>query len=222
MFRGLLSALLNLPYWLLWIACVLLILPVLLNVPGKPTPWEMVFYFALLGAVTGYPLLLPSLALEERRARRAGNIGRADTLRWRRRASFLAVLAILGTFFGIMYAQDAAHPVASGQERFRGTLATALMYGETRWLQQQLDDGAVVDQSIDQDHSTAAMQARFGSWRLVLSLLQRGANPSRTNLRGDSVRSLTIEGRLDPADLQAAAALAEVRAFLARQDQRQP
>lgn len=166
----------------------------LLNVPGRPTSSELALYVALLGAVVTYPMVLPILALGERSARLAGNTRIAGALRWCRRG-----------------------PVQTPQESFRGSLGVALLYGESRWLQQRLAEGADIDQGIDQDNHTAAMQAaRFGSWRLVLFLLQRGADPNRINTRGDSGRSLTVEGRLDPADPQSAAALAEVRAFLAR------
>lgn len=217
MFPGALSTLLKLIQWILWVGCILLILPVLLNVPGRPTSSELALYVALLGIVVTYPALLPVLALGERGARLAGKAGIAGALRWCRRGLFVVAIGILGTFFGLMYARDANHPVPTPPERFRGSLGVALLYGETRWLQQRLDEGAGIDQRVDQDGYTAAMQAaRFGSWRLVLFLLQRGADPDRTNTRGDSVRSLTTEGRLDPADPQSAAALAEVRTFLAR------
>lgn len=116
-----------------------------------------------------------------------------------------------------MYARDANRPAQTPQESFRGSLGVALLYGETKWLQQQLDEGADIDQGVDQDDDTAAMQAaRFGSWQLVLFLLQRGADSNRTNERRNSVQSLAMEGRLDLGDPQSAAALADVRAFLAR------
>ncbi|RYH14349.1 MAG: ankyrin repeat domain-containing protein [Alphaproteobacteria bacterium] len=215
MFPGFLSALLNLSQWILWVACVLLILPVLLNVPGKATPWELALYFALLGAVATYAMLLPGLALGERGARLAGNTAVADALRWCRRGLFVVVLAILGTFFGIMVAKDASRPTLSRQEYFSNSYSNAIGREDTGWLQRLLDEGADVDQRLSSDYTPAALAARFSSWPLVLFLLQRGADPDLASVDGNSVRSLAAEGRLLPSDPQSAAALAEVRALLA-------
>ncbi|GGE80471.1 hypothetical protein [Sphingomonas prati] len=134
--------------WSLWVLCILLILPVLLSVPGKPTDAELGLYLAVLLSVTGYPVVLPFLAVLERGARRRSNQAGLHVIRIAMWGSFLAVLAALGTLGASFYAHERAKPVLSRDEIIEGSYPNAILMDDTEWMDRLMKEGASVDHRL--------------------------------------------------------------------------
>jgi len=214
MLRSFLAFVLGLLRWALWILCVLLILPLLLSVPGRPAWWEFALYIATLGAVVGYALLFLPLSLIAYRARRQGAAG--ALISSRRTIGVLATAAIitLATAFGQQKLREAARPALTAQEYAINALSNAILHEDTGWLRRLVADGVDVDQPISLGSTAAVFAAQSESWPVVLFLLEHGADPDRADDRGDTVRTLADGGKARPRDPQSATALASVRAML--------
>ena len=197
--------------WLLWALCVLLIFPALLSPPGNPEPGDVELYVAVLGAVTIYPIALPVLMLLKRRARRKNNHKTLATLRIVIGLSSLAVLVILGMLFAGFYAHEQSRPVLTQEERFTNAYANAMLRDDTTWMDRLMAEGADVDHPMSLGQTPASMAADFGKWRVVLHLLERGADPDRRDDRADSVRTLAASPSELPKDPDEAQALTLVR-----------
>ena len=202
--------------WSLWVLCILLILPVLLNVPGKATAWEFTLYIVVLSAVVTYPLLLPVLAVAQRWAHRRADPVALTLIRTATWGTFAAVVAILGTLAGTFYAHERARPVLSQDERFANSYANAILHQDTAWMDRIMGEGAGVDHPLSLGQTPALMSAAFGDWSLVAFLLGRGADPDRTDDQGRSVRTLAAAPITAPKSPTEALALDRVRALLGK------
>ena len=200
--------------WSLWVLCILLILPVLLNVPGEATLGEIALWLAVLGAVVTYPILLPVLAALKAWAGRKSKptlLAAIHTVIW---GAFIGVLAILATLAGAFYAHEQALPVLSREEGFTNSYANAILRQDTAWMDRILKEGAPVDHPMSLGNTPASMSAGFGDWSLVLFLLGRGADPDRKDNKGRSVRTLAARPPAPPRNPTEALALDGVRALL--------
>ena len=200
--------------WSAWGLCVLLILPVLLNVPGKAEPWEIALYLAVLAAVVTYPVLLPVLTVLERWARHRSEyraVAAIHAMTWIAFCGVLVVLTMLGCAF---YAHERARPVLTREERFTNAYANAILWHDTAWMDRLLSEGASVDHPLSFGQTPAVTAAAFGDWSLVVFLLKRGADPDRRDDGGDSVRTLAANPRAVSKEPAEARALDDVRALL--------
>ncbi|TXN81513.1 MULTISPECIES: hypothetical protein [Methylobacterium] len=202
--------------WSLWVLCILLILPVLLNVPGQATPGEIALWLAVLCAVVSYPILLPVLAVLKAWAGRKSNstlLAVTHTAIW---GAFVGVMAILATLAGAFYAHEQARPMLTREEGFTNSYANAILRQDTAWMDRILKEGAHVDHPMSLGSTPASMSAAFGDWSLVLFLLGRGADPDRKDDHGRSVRTLVATPPAPPRNPTEAHALDGVRALLGK------
>lgn len=200
--------------WSLWVLCILLILPVLINVPGKATPGEFALWLAVLGAVVTYPILLPLLAILKAGASPRSNPAMLVAIRASAWGAFAGVVAILTTLAGAFYAHEQARPVLTREERFSNAYANAILHQDTGWMDRLMAEGADVDHPMSLGSTPALMSAAFGDWSMALFLLEHGANPDRQDEQGNSVRTLAVTPRFAPNSPAETLALNRVRAFL--------
>lgn len=202
--------------WSLWLLCILLILPVLLNVPGEATPREVTLWLAVLCAVVTYPILLPVLAVLKAWAAHTSKptiLAAIHTATW---GAFVGVMTILATLAGAFYAHEKGRPVLTREEGFTNSYANAILRQDTAWMDRILKEGADVDHSMSLGSTPASMSADFGDWSLVLFLLGRGADPDRKDDQGRSVRTLAAIPPAPPRNPTEALALDGVRALLGK------
>ncbi|GJE62177.1 hypothetical protein [Methylobacterium trifolii] len=202
--------------WSLWVLCILLILPVLLNVPGEATPGEIALWLAVLCAVVTYPIVLPVLAVVKAWAVRKSKptiLAAIHTVTW---GAFVGVMAILATLAGAFYAHEQARPVLTREEGFTNSYANAILRQDTTWMDRILKEGADVDHPMSLGSTPASMSAGFGDWSLVLFLLGHGADPDRKDDQGRSVRTLAAKPPALPRNATEAYALDGVRKLLSK------
>lgn len=203
--------------WSLWVLCILLILPVLLNVPGKATSREFNLWLAVLGAVVTYPILLPILTVLKVWAGHRSASSMLAAVRTATWGAFIGVVAILATLAHAFYAHEQARPVLTQEERFANSYANAILRQDTAWMDRLMSEGAYVDHTMSLGRTPALMSAVFGDWSLVLFLLRRGADPDRIDNQGRSVRTLAAAPVAATRNSTEAFALDRVRAALSIQ-----
>lgn len=197
--------------WSLALFCVLLIIPVLLGVPGKAEPWELIFYLAIVLSVTHYPVLLAILTIG-RVGKTTVDARRYTLMIW---TSFGLTALVLTSAAALMYARDLSRPVLTPEERYANIYANAIPTNNVEWLRSILDEGADVNQELSYDGSPLVLAASFGSWPAVVLLLEKGADPDMSGDDGISARTIILGAESSELTAQNAAALARAREMLA-------
>ncbi len=182
--------------WILWILCILLVTPVLLNVPGDPEPWERWLYSAVLAAVTFYPILLPVFAGFETWARRRNEISGARTFRRAIWVIFGLAAGVLAALAAVMYANQP--PPMSAKQRIGEELSTAIAAHDLDALRGLVESGVDVEFPLFGNGTPATLAGLHQAWPLLLYLVEKGADPDKATMSGWTARSLLHEAPPPP------------------------
>ncbi|WAJ29646.1 hypothetical protein [Antarcticirhabdus aurantiaca] len=210
--RTRLRILAGLPPWILWVLCILLVTPVLINVPGDPEPWERWLYFAVLAAVTFYPILLPVFAGFEKRARRRNEVGKARTFRRAIWVIFGLAAGVVVALAAVMYANQP--PPMRAEQRIEEELSTAIAAHDLDALRRLVEGGVDVEFPLFGDGTPATLAGLHQAWPLLLYLIEKGADPDKATMTGWTARSLLDEAPPPPGEGDDARAYRRLREML--------
>lgn len=175
-------------HWTLWCLCILLLIPLLLNVPGNPSFWALSFYLAAFGAVASYIFLPPAFITLRRNARqRADPRGiRASTVGiW---VSFTVTAGIIALGASIIYANSPSPSTEDALIRQRYSMA--INNHDLDALTGLVESGTDIEFKTFNNSTPVLDAAGAAAWPLVVYLLEKGADPDYEDNMGWTTRSL--------------------------------
>lgn len=212
----------RLPHWTLWLLCILLIVPAMLSVPGNPDAVQLSLYLGLFGTVTSYPVALPVLMMLEFFAGRSGNRHLARIYRNAIWITFALAFSILAIFFGSIAIGEVLRPAPVSSEmrdlpqHEPRPFAKPILHRNLPAVQRLISAGVDLDQRMFNGATPAITAASSENWRIVLALLDAGADARLANRMGLTVAELARTSRVTP-DSDEGRALALVREQLRKQ-----